>query len=115
LKIEPSDHNINELSSREIDARTLLLMELTKRVFNEDLLFKIVVEICKSKEITLRRLARRVGLSYSKTADKLQYLIDIGLIEYSIMSDRKIKLYRLSDDFKKLDSLLIRLQLKRPQ
>ena len=101
--------NSSKSELQNTNSRKLLLMELTRNVFREDLMFRIIVEFYRNDEITLRKLARRVGLSYSKTADKLQYLMDIGLIEYTI-ADNKMKIYRLKESLKKLKYLFVQMK-----
>jgi len=85
---------------------TLLLLELAKSMFKEDLSFRTIAELCKNEEVTLREIARRVGVPYSKMSKILQNLINVGVIEY-ISIDKNMRKYRLKKDFESLKRLLM--------
>ncbi len=98
--------NASEIKIQEVDLHTLLLLELAKSMFKEDLSFRTITELCKNEEVTLREIARRVGVPYSKMSKILQKLINVGVIEY-ISINKNMRKYRLKKDFESLKRLLI--------
>ena len=96
----------DKLKLRDIDLHTLLLVDLTINVFNDDISLKTVRELCRNEGATLRLLARKVGVSYSKMAKTLESLMSVGIVE-CINVDSNMKKYKLMKDFEMLKLFLI--------
>jgi len=91
---------------KDIDLNTLLLLDLTRNVFKDDVLLKTVRELCRNEGATLRLLARKVGVSYSKMAKTLDGLMSVGIVD-CINLNGNMKKYKLMKDFEMLKQLLI--------
>lgn len=67
-------------------------------IFEDDTYFKIIESLAEREGANLRETAREVGLSHKNLSKYLVELTRKGVID-SFPAGRRIKIYRLSDDY----------------
>lgn len=81
------------------------LVRFLFKVFDQDIKFRIIIALAKREALTLRELARNVGISPKNLYKYLAELNDKGIITYIEVSPR-IKVYTLSRDYEWLKDLI---------
>ena len=99
--------------SQELQGVELLrkLIDLLVKIFNQDVKFRIIVTLAKREGVTLRELARNVGISPKTLYKYLSELCDKGIVSV-IEASPRIKVYTLSREYEWLRSLFKDIELK---
>lgn len=86
-------------------------VKVLNRVFRSDIRWRILVALSKSSPVTLRGLARMVGVTPKSLYKYVEELRAAQIIEVQVIRNSRVTLIRLSPDAEKLREFLKDLPL----